>query len=81
MGLFVSYKSLRCNLQANAKAIIEEILEKTQTQQFFISYDNKNFYKNVHDQRIYNCSILVSYTAGYICFIKTLNSIDGLTNS
>ena len=28
MNLFISYKSLYCSLQANAKAIIEKILEK-----------------------------------------------------
>lgn len=76
-----SYKSFRCGLQANAKAILEEILEKTQTQQFFILYDNMNFYENVYDQRIYNRSSLISYTAEYIYFIKTLNSIEDSTNS
>ncbi len=81
MSLLVSYKSLRRSLQANAKAVMEEILEKTQTRQFFISYDNMNFYENVRDQRIYNCSSLISYTTGYICFMKTPNGIENPTNS
>ena len=60
---------------------MEEVLEKTQTQQFFILCNNINFYKNVCDQKIYNRSGLVSYTAGYIYFIKTLNGIINWTNN
>lgn len=48
-GFFVSYKFFCCGLQANAKAIIKEILEKIQTQQFFILYNNMNFYENIRD--------------------------------
>lgn len=81
MSLLVLYESLRRGLQVNAKAIMEEILEKTQTQRFFISYNNMNLYENGRDQRIYNRNGLVSYTAGYICFMKTANSIHGPTNS
>ena len=49
MGIFVLDESLYCGLQANAKAIMEVILEKIQTRQFFILYNNMNLYKNVHD--------------------------------
>ena len=60
---------------------MEEILEKTKIQQFFISYNNINFYENVHDQKIYNCNDLISYIIGYIYFIKTSNGIENPTNS
>ncbi len=40
-----------------------------------------NFYENVRDQRIYNRSGLISYTAGYIYFIKTPNGIENLIDS
>ena len=49
IGYLVSYESLCCDLQANAKAVMEEILEKTQTQRFYISYNNMNFYENICD--------------------------------
>lgn len=39
-----------------------------------------NFYENIREQRIYNRSSLTSYTTGYIYFIMTLNSKNGLTN-
>lgn len=81
MSIFVSYESLCRSLQANAKAVIEAILEKTQTRWFFISYDNMNFYKNIHDQRIFNRNGLINYTIRYIYFMKTSNSIENLGNS
>ena len=55
---------------------MEAILEKTQNRQFSILYDNMNFYKNVHDQQIFNHNTLVNYTIEYICFMKIPNSID-----
>ena len=81
MSLFVVYKSLYQGLQANAKTVIKEILEKTQTWRFFILYDNMNFYQNVYNQKIYNRSSLVSYITGYICFMKTANSMEDQINS
>lgn len=81
MSTLVLYESLRCGLQANAKAVIETILKKTQNHRFFISYENINFYKNIRDQQIFNCSALVNYTAGYIYFMKTLNGINNLDYS
>ena len=76
MKTHVLYESLNCGLQANTKAVMEEILKKIQTRQFFISYNNMNFYKNVHNQRIFNRNALVSYTARYICFMKLQNGIE-----
>ncbi len=58
--LLVSYESLHHSRQANAKAVMEENLEKTQIRQFFILYDNINFYENFCDQRIYNRDSLIS---------------------
>lgn len=81
MDLFVSYKSLCCDLQSNAKAVIKETLEKIQTDWLFILYNNMNFYKNIRDQSIYNGSNFISYTARYIYFIKTLNGIKNPTDS
>lgn len=81
MGIFVLYKSLCHGLQANIKAVIEEILKKIQTYKFFISYDNMNFYKNVYDQRIFNRSAFVSYTARYISSMKSWNSMKNKDNS
>lgn len=81
MSTPVSYESLRRSLQTNAKAVIEAILEKTRTCQFFISYDNMNFYENIYNQKIFNRSTLVSYTAGYICFMKPRNGIKNANNS
>lgn len=81
ISIFVSYESLCCGLQANAKTVIEAILEKTQNRQFFISYNNMNFYKNVRDQQIFNCSALINYTARCICFMKTPNGIENLDHS
>lgn len=81
MGTLVLYKCLRCGLQANVKAVIEAILEKSQTCQFFILYHNMNFYENVRYQRIFNCDTLITYTAKYICFMKPQNGIKNIDNS
>ena len=43
-----------------------------QFHRFFISYDSMNFYEYVRDQQLHNQSAIVNYTAGYICFMKTL---------
>ena len=76
----VSYKSLRCGLQSNAKAVMDLIIEKTQSQRFFILYDNINFYENVCNQRLFNRSSLLNYTAGYIYFMKTNHCIEDSAN-
>lgn len=71
MCMIVLYESIWRNLQLNAKAVIEKIVNKTRFHYFFILYDNMNFYEHVRDQQLYNWSALVNYTAKYICFIKT----------
>lgn len=71
MGIIVSYESIRRGLQVNAKAVMEEIANKTRFHRFYISYDNINFYEHVRDQRLHNWSAIVNYTAVYICFMKT----------
>lgn len=76
LGLIVSYKSLRRGLQSNAKAIMDSIIEKTRSQRFFILFDNMNFYENVRNQRLFNRSSLLNYTAGYIGFMKTNHRIE-----
>lgn len=70
MENIILYKSIRHSLQVNIKAVIEAILEKIKTYQFFILYSNIKNYKNNHDQKIFNCNTLVSYFIKYICFIK-----------
>lgn len=54
MGLTVSYKSIYHALSTNANTDKREIREKILTQQFFISYNNMNFYKYVRDVYIFN---------------------------
>lgn len=70
MGIVILYEFIRQNLQINAKAVIDEIIEKTQTKHFFTLYDNLNFYENVQNQQLYNWSAFFSYIANYICFMK-----------
>ena len=72
MHIIVSYESIWRGLQVNAQAVIKEILDKTRFHRFFILYDNINFYEYVRDQQLQNRSVMVNYTAGYICFIKIL---------
>lgn len=55
---------------------MDSIIEKTRSQRFFILYDNMNFYENVRNQRLFNRSSLLNYTAGYICFMKTNHRIE-----
>ncbi len=49
---------------------MEEIAEKTRFYNFFILYNNINFYEHVRDQRLHNQSAIVYYTTRYICFMK-----------
>ena len=76
MGMIVSYESIRRGLNINAKAVMDTIVDKTRTCRFFISYDNMNVYEHSRDQRIHNRSVLLNYTAGYVCFMKTPGSAD-----
>lgn len=63
IGTFVSYKSLFHGSQTNTNTVIEAILEKTRTHQFFISYDIMNFYANIYNQKIFKRNAFVSYIA------------------
>lgn len=60
---------------------MDSIIKKTQSQQFFILYDNMNFYENIRNQRVFNCSTLLNYTMRYIYFIKINNHIENGVNS
>lgn len=61
-NIIVLYESIQHGLQINAKAVIEQSVNKTQFHRFFILYDNMNFYKHVQDQQLHNRSALVNYT-------------------
>lgn len=74
--MIVSYESIRRGLDINAKVVINTIVEKTQTSRFFILYNNINVYEYARNQRIHNWRALLNYIAGYICFIKTPESMD-----
>lgn len=60
---------------------MDSIIEKTRFQQFFILYNNINFYENVCNQRLFNCNSLLNYTARYICFMKTNHRIENGADS
>ena len=70
MGFVVSSKTVCRTLQVNAQAISSRLKERMQSQQFFISYDNVNFYKKIRDQHLYNKTHIVNYTAGFVCFMN-----------
>lgn len=76
----MSYKSIRHGLNINAQVVIDTIIDKIWTFWFFIPYNNINIYKGLRDQRIYNYSTIISYTSGYVCFMKTLGSTDDNNN-
>lgn len=44
--------------------------ERVKNQRFSISYNNMNFYENIHDQYLYNKAHIVNYIAEYICFMN-----------
>ena len=74
LGIVVSNETIWRALQVNAWAILTILEEWVKSQQFFIFYNNINFYENVRNQRLYNKVHMVNYTARYICFI---NAPDG----
>lgn len=76
MELIVSYESIRCGLNIDAQVVIDTIVDKTWTFRFFILYNNMNIYEGSHDQRIHNCSTVMSYMAKYVCFMKTPGSTN-----
>lgn len=60
---------------------MDTIIDKTRTSRFFISYDNINIYEGLRDQRIHNRSAIMSYTAEYVCFMKTPGNTDDSNNT
>lgn len=60
--------------------MIDTIVEKTQTCQFYILYDNINVYKYTHSQKTHNQSNLVNYIVGYIFCMKILRSTNNSDN-
>ena len=49
MGLVVLYKTVWRALNANGPVLLRMLCERVNVEQFFISYDNLNFYKKVQD--------------------------------
>ncbi len=69
--VFVVLNETICRgFQVNMRAILSRLKERAQTQRFFISYNNINFYEKVKDQCLYNKAHIVNYIAGYVCFIN-----------
>ena len=75
MGLVVSYKIVLQALNTNGQAVLRMLCKRVNIKQFFLSYDNINFYKKVQDQRVHNKNYQVVYIAGYICFMKGQKSL------
>ncbi len=65
---------------ANTNAVEREIRKKIMTCQFFISYDNRNFYEHLCDACKFNQGAKINYIAGYIYFLSLYEqSEDGRT--
>lgn len=69
MEILISYKSIYWAFVVNANVVKVEIGGKVWLYCLLISYDNINFYKQVHNTWIFNHRAQVNYIAGYICFI------------
>lgn len=68
MWLAVSYKSICYALGVNTNIIKRGIREKIMIQQFFILYNNINFYEYIYDTSIFNQKARINYIVGYISF-------------
>ena len=75
MSLVVSYKTVWQALNANKQAVLRLLCKKVTVKQFFLFYDNMNFYKKVQDQKVHNKNHQVIYIPRYICFIKSKASL------
>lgn len=53
IGLIEFYKSIFCTLSANANIVEKKMRENILTCQFFILYNNMNFYEHVHNTCIF----------------------------
>lgn len=71
----VSYKIVWWALNANRQVVLRMLCKNVNIEQFFLFYDNINFYKKVQDQRVHNKNHQVAYIAGYIYFIKSQGSL------
>lgn len=71
----VSSKTICRVLKTNADAILNNLQDRVQSERFFILYHNMNFYERVCDQQLYNRAHILSYTAGYVCFMKASNRL------
>lgn len=49
ISLIVLYKTIYQALNVNSQAILKLLCEKINIKQFFLSYNNMNFYKRVQD--------------------------------
>lgn len=81
MAIIVSNESICCNLNTNTRVVMDTIVEKIWSCQFFVLYDNMNIYEHTCDQKIHNQSAFLNYNAGYICFIKMSGNMDNNNNT
>ena len=54
ISLVVSYKTVWQALNANRQVVLRLLCKRVNVEQFFLFYDNMNFYKKVQDQRVHN---------------------------
>lgn len=71
MGLCISYKTICVALKEYAKEGELKIQDMIWQNEFFISFDNINFYKHTQDWRLHNKKYQLNYIAGYICLMDT----------
>lgn len=80
-SMIILYESICRGLNINTKIVMDTIVEKIWTSQFFVLYNNINVYEHTCNQKIYNQNALLNYTIDYIYFIKILESIDNSNNT
>lgn len=81
MDLIISYKSIQCSLSINTITVKKFLQNKATEKRFFISYDIKNFYEKLFDQRLHKKAALISYIVGYVYFINTPESSNSSTDN
>lgn len=72
----MSYESICYSLNINAQVVKNTIINKIRTSRFFILLYNMNIYKDLCDQRIYNCIAIMHYMVEYVYFMKTPENIN-----
>ena len=81
-GISVTYKSITRVLNAVAASCELGIKQfRNQFPNYWVSFDNMNFYAKVRDERQYNQSQLLHYTAGYIAMNPKGRVTKMLTNA